>query len=171
MRSRYACDREDLDAAKSDSSSMFWTAMAAESQLDYELWVQALSTRKVTLRKSLAENFGLLLDSDATVVGLLAEPDGEPGPAARAQVRKQQRIRRVNGILVSTKAEVLELITSDARSEQLVDQAEITFEGVGLPPMHADETEEEYDERLRLQVRISYCAHSNLQTNLKSGPG
>ena len=89
MRSRYACDREDLDAAKSDSSSMFWTAMAAESQLDYELWVQALSTRKVTLRKSLAENFGLLLDSDATVVGLLAEPDGEPGPAARA--RQQMR--------------------------------------------------------------------------------
>ena len=145
--------RQEWDDANPDAKKMAsalpWYGIAAESAADCDLWVQALSTRKVNLRRTHAENYGLGLDDDATVAELLAEPDGEPGPAERAQIRKQQRVRRVNGIMVASKEEVLELIYSEGG--QLLEAVEITVEGVGLPPMRADETDEQYEERLRAE--------------------
>ena len=55
------------------------------------------------------------------VTDLNFEPDGEPGPAELSQVRIQQKVVEVNGVAVSSKAEIMAVL----HPERLVGGLEI----------------------------------------------
>jgi hypothetical protein len=90
--------------------SVPWSGLATDSAPEYESWVLTLSTRAVPLTKTAVENFGLELDDHGVVTDLNFEPDGEPGPAELSQVRIQQKVVEVNGVAVSSKAEIVAVL-------------------------------------------------------------
>lgn len=111
--------------------------------------MQALSTRRVRLVRTQAEHFGLEIGAETEVSALVCEPDGIAGPAELAHVRKLQRIIRVDGEPVSTREEVLELLHDAAGPGQpagggkrLKAEVELTLDGLGLPPIREDESDE-----------------------------
>ena len=139
--------------------SLPWSGLAADSQQEYDSWVHALSTRKIKLVKSAAEDFGLELDNSGVVLDLKCEPDGEPGPAEILQVRTKQRVVEVNGVEVGSKEDILNAFRPPNVIGGL-DEVELTLEGVGDSPIGVDETEEDYlarlaredEERMRIEM-------------------
>ena len=89
--------------------------------------------RRVTLRKKNA-GFGLGVSDEAKVLKLGHEPDGSKGPALEAEVRIGDVILEVNGVPVSTRAQIVkELGRAGKQAEFLFDIGEIIipeiFEG------------------------------------------
>ena len=86
-----------------------WSALAADSKQECASWLKTLSTRKVSLTLTQAEDFGLEMNDEAMVTGMASEPDGEPGPAELAQIRVEQHVVEVNGVEVHSKDDVLNI--------------------------------------------------------------
>ena len=154
-----------------DPISLPWTGLAADSKQECASWLKTLSTRKVTLNLTQAEEFGLQLSDTCVVTGYQSEPDGEPGPAEVAQVRIEQVVVEVDGADVKSKMELLNLFRPAGNAVQTVI---LTIDGIGLPPIKEDEDEDDYlarlaaedEERMRKEMEDEEAMAAKMEAEL-----
>jgi ankyrin repeat protein len=148
-----------------------WSGLAADSKQECASWLKTLSTRKVNLVLTQAEDFGLELSDTCVVTGYASEPDGEPGPAEAAQIRMEQQVVEVNGTEVKTKLELLNLFRPAGKAAESV---VLTLEGIGLPPIKEDEDEDDYlarlaaedEERMRKEMEDEEAMAAKMEAEL-----
>lgn len=150
-----------------------WSGLAADSKQECASWLKTLSTRKVTLVLTQAEDFGLELSDTCVVTGYASEPDGEPGPAEAAKIRLEQQIVEVNGTQVASKLELLNLFRPAGKAAKHV---QVTLEGIGRPPIKEDEDEDDYlarlaaedEERMRKEMEDEEAMAAKIEAELEA---